>query len=146
VGSVCWVPDPELTPIPEGVYVDSVVVLDDESGNGLVNPGEGVKLAVFLRNTGDTTVYHISLGVNEHPAEIQDLEAVHGDDANGGYSLGGYWHVHCPEIAPGQVVDALHLQFYLDSDVPIGPLVFSVALEDEELNEWTDQFEVEVVP
>ena len=130
-----------------------IELLEDENGDGSVNPSETASVQVFAKNIGTgkardiwakletndawTTVTSCSVGVgNQWTLCDADCSCINAPSSA------------LQDLNPGQHSDTavLVVTFEVNPSAPLSPLEFSVSFHDSLGNEWTDTFTLSVLP
>ena len=109
----------------------------DGNNDGAINKGEGISLDLYIKNTGISTVKDVDVTVASLSPYVSDIL----------YSkaLGGFRKVDFGDLSSNQEVFEDGLLFSVSSSAPDGAVIkFSVLMEDQYGNSWSDVFSVTV--
>ena len=112
-------------------------VINDGNNDGYINKGEGVGLDLSIKNIGVSTVKDVDVTVTSLSPYVSNIT----------YSkaLGGFFKVDFGDLSSNQEVSNNGLFFIVSSSAPNGAVInFSVLMEDQYGNSWTDNFSITV--
>jgi hypothetical protein len=164
---VCWVADPNLTPIRTGVWISSTTVTSGSSNDGALHLGDSYSIKIYATNTGKDVVNGlwatatssgpdadffgctIGYGSNMDPTQFGGTEdcgqncyctvaALNGDVTSLSPGQASKWPILTLSGETGGVAPVV------PSDMPLGPVTFTVVFTDARNQTWTDSFQVEV--
>ena len=118
------------------VEVDHVELLEDGNADGNVNPGESAKVAVYVANHGTSKALDVWAKVTEPANYVWNMKQY------GHYNQ----YSNYDELAPGGVANLVQVEFLVDDEAPLTPLVFEVTLWDGAGNNWGLAFVIELSP
>ena len=140
-----WTDSFTITVVGTGASVgfSKYSVYSDNNNDGKINKGEAVKLQVYLKNIGSSTVNKVRATITCNSSYISGLSP---STATGYYKYGDVYYGDY--IATGQegYDSGNQLGFTVSSTTPAGTVItFNVSIIDESNNTWTDSFTITVV-
>ena len=128
-------------------------ILEDENGDGFVNPSETASVQIFAKNTGTGLARDIwaKLETSDPWATVTNCRV----------GVGNQWTAcdstcsceNAPmsalqDLGPGEHGDTavLVISFEVSPSAPLSPLTFSVSFHDSLGKSWTDEFQLGVLP
>lgn len=150
-GNVCWYPDPNLEPLPDGIALDHAELVGDTNGDGVLNAGESATLRIYAVNVGIGAVAGLwSKLVSADPAvQVQGCTQTAyptSFSCSAVCSCEGLDPAKRMTLSAGQssADPILEINFTLDGNAAVGPIAFAVSVTDDQGTTWQESITVQV--
>jgi hypothetical protein len=150
--SVCWYPDENLAPLPEGLFLSSAKLTSDTNNDGMLNPGETAVVQFYPTNasaaasTGvwaelvaaDTTATITTCKQPAYPAWLACSAACSCEPLDPATRLS-------VEGLSTSVAPVLQISMVLAPEAPPGDLSFKIRIHDDTGESWESVVSIPVV-